>query len=84
MNKTNKRAKEKQRRGNKEQTDRDQRGRGRRVRSEEEEGPSQRTGINDPWTRTTGWGVTVGVGGWVGQGRREQWRKGGTIVIEQQ
>ena len=34
----------------------------------EGEGTSQGTSINDPWTWTTGWGLTVGAG-W---GRGEQ------------
>ena len=37
--------------------------------------------MNDPQTWTTGWGLTVGAGG--GRGRREQWGKTGTTVIEQ-
>ena len=36
------------------------------------EGSSQGTGINDPWTWTTGWGLT----GW---GREEQWGKLGQL-----
>ena len=43
---------------------------------------SQRTCMNDPWTWTTGWGLTVGVG----MGREEE-SKGGKNrdnVIEQQ
>ena len=38
--------------------------------------------MNDPWTWTTGWGLTVGVGGGMGGG--EQRGKTGTTVIEQQ
>ena len=57
------------------------RGEGREdERGEEREGSSQRTCMNDPWMRTTGWGLTVGVGGgW----DKEQWGKIGTTVIEQ-
>ena len=40
------------------------------------------TGINDPWTRTTGWGWTVGVGVWGWAGWGEQWGKIGTTVIK--
>ena len=42
---------------------------------------NQWTGINDPGTCTTGWGLTVGTG--IGQGRGEQRGEIGTIVIEQ-
>ena len=45
------------------QTDSEQRGGGRETRGEEGEGSSQGTGINDPWTWTTGWGMTVGARG---------------------
>ena len=38
--------------------------------------------MNDPWTWTTGWGLTVGVGGGLGGG--EQRGKNGTNVVEQQ
>ena len=38
---------------------------------ESREGSSQGTCMNDLWTWTTGWVLTVGVGS--GQGRREQW-----------
>ena len=31
------------------------------------EGTSQGTCMNDPWTWTTGCGLTVGVGGWAGR-----------------
>ena len=37
--------------------------------------------MNDPWTWTTGWGLTVGAG--VGMGGGEQRGKMGTTVIEQ-
>ena len=39
----------------------------------ERKGSNQQTGIKDPWTWTTGWGLTVGAG--VGQGRatEENW-----------
>ena len=39
----------------------------------EGEGARQRTCINDPWTWTTGWELTVGAGGEMGGG--EQRRK---------
>ena len=42
--------------------------RGGRKGWEEEEGGSQGTSINDPWTWTTGWGLTVGAGGGLGGG----------------
>ena len=35
--------------------------------------------MDDPWTWTTGWGLTMGAGG--GWGWQKQW---GKIVIEQQ
>ena len=35
------------------------RGAGEEGRGKEGEGSSQGTGINDPWTWTTGWGLTV-------------------------
>ena len=35
----------------------------------EREGPNERTSRNDPWTWTTGWGLTVGLGGGLGGGR---------------
>ena len=78
MNKTNKQAKQNQRHGNKEQTDRHQRG-----GEERDKGGKKRKGlvINDPWAWTTGWGLTVG-GGRRGMG--EQWGKIETTVIEQQ
>ena len=38
--------------------------------------------MNDPWTKTMGWGLTVGAGG--GWGRGEQWWKIGTTGIKQQ
>ena len=59
----------------------------RRIRggSEEEEESSQGTGINDSWIWTTGWGLTVGVGGGgcVGQGRAtgEDWDKHNRTTI---
>ena len=37
--------------------------------------------MNDAWTWTTAWGLTVGVGGWAEKGRG---RKTRTTVIEQQ
>ena len=43
-------------------------------------GSSQGTCVNDPWERTTGWGLTVGARG--GMGRGEQRGKIGTTVIE--
>ena len=46
----------------------------------EGEETSQRTCMNDPWTWTTGWGLTVGAGlGWVEECKRG---KIGTTVIE--
>lgn len=59
------------------QTDNDQRG-GGSVMTAERMG----TYTKDPWTRTVGWGLSLGAG--VGQGRGEQWGKMGTIVTEQQ
>ena len=48
-----------------------QRGGGRGVRVERRgRGTNQGTGMNDPWTWTTGWGLTVGVQG--GLGREEE------------
>ena len=38
--------------------------------------------MDDPWTWTAGWELTVEVGGV--QDRGEQWEKIGTTVIEQQ
>ena len=38
-----------------------------------EEGSSQRTSVNDPWTWIMVWGWTVGVGGW---GRTERGKGG--------
>ena len=35
---------------------------GERTRGKEEEGSNQLTGINDTWTWTTEWGLTVGAG----------------------
>ena len=55
--------------------------RGGRKGWEEEEGGSQGTSINDPWTWTTGWGLTVGAGG--GRGQENNRGKIGTSVIEQ-
>ena len=55
--------------------------RGEDEAGKEGEGPSQGTDMNDPWTWTTGWGLTVG-GGSAGQGK--QGGKIGTTVIEQQ
>ena len=57
-------------------------GEGRKV-GKAVEGSSRETGINDPWTWTTGWGLTVGAveGKW---GRVKQWGKTGTTVMEQQ
>ena len=44
------------------------------------EGTSQRTCMNDIWTRTTVWGLTVGVGrGWA---EGDKGDKIGTTVIE--
>ena len=46
----------------------------------EEEGISQRACMNDPWTWTTVWGWTVGVGSsWMAEGKGG---KLGTTVIE--
>ena len=45
-----------------EQTDSDQKGRRRREGEKEREGTRQRTCMNDPWTWTTGWELTVGAG----------------------
>ena len=46
----------------------------------EGEGINQSTRVNDPWTWITGWGLTVGVGGVLG----EEWQGGemGTTVRE--
>ena len=54
-----------QRHGNKEQTDSDQRGGGRRITGER-----RGTCTKDPWIRTIGWGLFWGEG--VGQGRGDQ------------
>ena len=62
-----------------EQTDSGQRGRGKGEWWKEGEGNSQRTSMNDPWTWTTVWGLTVGVGG--GLGGRGQREKIGTTMI---
>ena len=70
MNKTNKGDKQNERHGNKEETDSDQRGRGKRTGEKEGEGSNHGTRISDAWTWTTGWGLTVGVRG--GQGSVEQ------------
>ena len=52
------------------------------IKGKERVKSSQRTGTKDPWTKTTGSGLTVGEGdGWH---RGEQWGKIGTTVIEQQ
>ena len=55
-------------------------GEGEGIMVERGEGTRQRTCMNDPWTWTTVWGLTVGVGG--GMGRGEQRGKIETIVIE--
>lgn len=39
--------------------------------------------MNDPWTQTTQWGLTLGAGGGRAQGRGKQWGKIGITVIEQ-
>lgn len=59
-NETNKRVKQNQRRGNKNRLTTTRGGGGR----EEREGSSSGTCMKDPWTRTTGWGLTVGAGDW--------------------
>ena len=57
-------SKENQRHGKKEQTDSDQRGEGK-----EGEWYSQGKCTGDPLTKTTVWGLTMGMGGGVEQGR---------------
>ena len=52
-------------------------GRGRVIKGERREGPSQGTCMTDPQTWTTGWGLTVGTAG-----RGEQRGKIGTNIIE--
>ena len=80
MNKTNSCAKQKQRHGNREQTDSCQRKGGRGKWWKEGEGTSQSTCMSDPWTWTTVWGWTVGTGVcWMGEGKGG---KVGTTVIE--
>ena len=71
------------RNGNKEQTDSDQRSRRGGDQGKEYEGSSQVTCIKDPWTWTTGWRLTVGVGRWAGWGRT-MGGKIGTTITEQQ
>ena len=44
------------------------------------EGTSQRTCMNDPWTWTTGWGLTVGAGR--GGQREKNWDKYNRITIK--
>ena len=62
-----------------EQTDRDQKGIGGNG-AKKGEGTSIRTYMNDPWTWTTVWKLTVGVGfGWVEEGKGG---KIGTTLIE--
>ena len=51
-----------------EQTESDQRGGGQGQWWKEGEGIRQRTCMSDPWTWTTGWELTVGVGGGIGGG----------------
>ena len=53
---------------------------GREAWWKEREAISQRTCLNDPWTWTRVWRLTVGIGG--GLGRGGQMRKIGTTVIE--
>ena len=40
-------------------------------------GSNGQAGIKDPWTWTTRWGLTAGVGGWWSRG--EQWGKLGHL-----
>ena len=48
------------------QTELDQKCRGREIMGKEGERTSQRSCMNDPWTWTTEWGLTVAAGlGWV-------------------
>ena len=56
INKTNRQAKYNQRHGNKEQTDRDQRGERRGITGERKGRVKSRKSIKDPWTRTTAGG----------------------------
>ena len=42
----------------------------------EGEGSSQRTCMNDPWTWTTVWGLTVGLGGGLGGGGQSREKLG--------
>ena len=52
------------------QIESEQRGGGRGV-AEERKGGDQSTCMNDPWTGSTVWGLTVGAGGGVGRGEQK-------------
>ena len=67
-----------------EQTDSDQRWRGRRIMVERGEGTSQRTCMNDPWTWTRVWKLTVGARDGVSGGgqRGENWDNCNRIKIK--
>ena len=59
------------------QTDSYKRGEGRWDRLKVHEGTRQRTCVNDPWTWTMVWGLTVEVGRWPGW--RGTWGKLGQL-----
>ena len=81
INKTSKQAKYNQSHCNKEQTDSNQRGGGRRITGEKGKG-YQRTSIKDTWTKPKGVGMRVrGEDGW---GSGAWWAEMGTTVLEQQ
>ena len=67
-----------------EPTDSDQKGGGRGIMVERRGRTTQRTCVNDPRTRTTVWGLTVGAGGGMGRGgqRGTNWDNCNRITIK--
>ena len=67
-----------------EQTNSSQSGGGRGIMVERGERISQRTCMNDPWTWTTLWGLTVGVEGGLGRGgqRGQHWDNCNRVTIK--
>ena len=81
MNKRNKRGKQNQRLGNKEQIDSDQKGREKGVTGERKGKARKRTQIEDSWTWTMG---RIDCGSGKNGGGESNGEKGGTTVTEQQ
>ena len=67
-----------------EQTHSSQRGGGWGEQGKEGEVTSQRTYMNNPWTWTMVWGLTVGAGGGLGGGRQREkiWDNCNRITIK--